>query len=69
MVTTRKEEEAALELLGAQRRLARAEADLEWFFARHEGDNDRERHWLEVERDEAQRQVMKCRQALDTLGL
>ena len=64
MVTTTKREEAELELAGAQRRLQRAEAELEFhFWARH-GD-DRQRHWLEVERDEAVRLVMRCRRAME----
>jgi len=64
MVPTAQKEEAELELLGAQRRLERAEAELEFFFARHGGTDDRELRLLEVERDEAQRQVMKARQGL-----
>ncbi len=59
-------EEARLELLGAERRLARAEAELEFFFWARQGD-DRQRHWLQIEIDEAQRQVMKARQAVDGL--
>jgi hypothetical protein len=67
MLTVTRKEEAELELLGAQRRLDRAEAELEFFFARH-GDGDAtERHLLEVERDEAQRQVIKCRLEVDSL--
>ena len=66
MVTTDKKEEAELELAGAQRRLARAQAELEFFFWARQGD-DRQRHWLEVERDEAVRLVMRCRRALDDL--
>jgi len=60
-------EESELELQGAQRRLSRAEAELEFFCARHGGTDDRERHLLEVERDEAQRQVLHARQAVDGL--
>jgi len=66
MVTTDKKEEAELELAGAQRRLARAQAELEFFFWARQGD-DRQRHWLQIEIDEAQRQVMKARQAVDGL--
>ncbi len=67
MLTVTRKEEAELELAGAQRRLQRAEAELEFFSARHGGTDDRERHLLEVERDEAQRQVLHARQAVDGL--
>ena len=64
--TVTQRQEAALELQGAQRRLARAEAELEFFFWARHGD-DRQRHWLEVEIDEAERQVARARQALEAL--
>ena len=63
MVTTQREE-SELGLQGAQRRLARAEAELEFFFWARHGD-DRQRYWLQIEIDEAQRQVTKARQALE----
>ncbi len=59
-------ETAELELAGAQKRLARAEAELEFFFWARQGD-DRQRHWLEVEIDEAQRLVTRCRERVDQL--
>jgi len=58
------EEGARSELLGAQRRLQCAEAELEFFFAQHGERDDKERHLLEVERDEARRLVEHCRQLL-----
>jgi hypothetical protein len=67
MVTVTEKEAARLELFGAQRRLQRAEAALEFFFERHSDGDDRERHLLETECDEAARLVMKCRQELDSL--
>jgi len=65
MLTVTKEE-TRLELLGAERRLQRAEAELEFFFWARHGDY-RQRHWLEVERDEAKRQVKRCREKVDQL--
>jgi len=65
--TVAQREEAELELAGAQRRLQRAEAELEYFFARHGDNGDGERYMLEVEHDEAVRLVMRCRQALEVL--
>lgn len=66
MQTITLQESARLELLGAQKRLQRAQAELEYFFARHGDGDERERHLLEVERDEAARLVEHAKQEYES---
>lgn len=55
-------ESARLELLGAQKRLARANAEMEFFMAQYGETDPRQLHILQIEIDEAQRLVEHCRQ-------
>ncbi len=67
METISLREASELELQGALQRLARARAELEFFLsvADHSNiDAESQRHALEVELDEASRQVAHCRDIL-----
>ncbi len=63
MVTTT--QEAELELAGARARLARVLSELELYRGRKDRD-DHEYAWLLVEYDEGSKNVMRCREALDS---
>ena len=60
MQTITLQESARLELAGAMKRLQRAQAELEYFFAVHGETDLRQLHILQVEIDEATRLVQHC---------
>ena len=63
MVTTT---EAELELLGARARLAKVVHELELYRGRHDHD-DHEYGWLLIEYDEANKNLLRCREKVDQL--
>jgi hypothetical protein len=67
MLTVTERETAALELAAARVRLQKAEAELEFYRWRHDEHDERQYAVLLIEADEAQRQVMRARQAVDSL--
>ena len=65
MVQVAEKEALQLELAGARARLSNVLHELELYRGRHDHD-DHEYGWLLIEYDEATKNLMRCREALDS---
>ncbi len=65
MVQVAEKEALQLELQGARARLSKVQHELELYRGRHDHD-DHEHAWLLIELDEASKNLMRCREALDS---